>query len=155
MKESKLWIKYKVNGEIREEESYQTVDYSIEETCTSHNVKLVISPKKEIELIAAELQYQRPVKNGERFFVNGYQAWTTSREVTIDDKQKGLTPLTKFTKTGFELAALSGDYGFVKYPALAKMFSEKGLEEVTGLKWNSAAAKIKAVYEDAINEVAK
>lgn len=46
-------------------------------------------------------------------------------------------------------------YGFVKYPALAKMFSKKGLEEVTGLKWNSAAAKIKAVYEDAINEVAK
>ena len=46
-------------------------------------------------------------------------------------------------------------YGFVKYPALAKMFSEKGLEEVTGLKWNNAAAKIKAVYEDAINELAK
>ncbi|MBQ5830990.1 MAG: glycosyltransferase [Alistipes sp.] len=46
-------------------------------------------------------------------------------------------------------------YGFVKYPALAKMFSEKGLEEVTGLKWNNAAAKIKTVYEDAINEVAK
>ena len=46
-------------------------------------------------------------------------------------------------------------YGFVKYPALAKMFSSKGLEEVTGLKWNNAAAKIKAVYEDAINEVAK
>ena len=33
-------------------------------------------------------------------------------------------------------------YGFVKYPALAKMFSTKGLEEVTGLKWNNAAAKI-------------
>ena len=46
-------------------------------------------------------------------------------------------------------------YGFVKYPALAKMFSEKGLEEVTGLKWNNAAAKIKTVYEDAINELAK
>ena len=36
-------------------------------------------------------------------------------------------------------------YGFVKYPALAKMFSTKGLEEVTGLKWNNAAAKIKDV----------
>ena len=46
-------------------------------------------------------------------------------------------------------------YGFVKYPALSKMFAEKGLEEVTGLKWNNAAAKIKSVYEDAINEVAK
>ena len=46
-------------------------------------------------------------------------------------------------------------YGFVKYPALSKMFSEKGLEEVTGLKWNNAAAKIKTVYEVAINECAK
>ena len=43
-------------------------------------------------------------------------------------------------------------YGFVKYPALSKMFAEKGLEEVTGLKWNNAAAKIKDVYQDAINE---
>ena len=43
-------------------------------------------------------------------------------------------------------------YGFVKYPALSKMFAEKGLEEVVGLKWNNAAAKVKAVYEDAINE---
>ncbi len=43
-------------------------------------------------------------------------------------------------------------YGFVKYPALSKMFAEKGLEEVTGLKWNNAAAKIKLVYEEAINE---
>ena len=46
-------------------------------------------------------------------------------------------------------------YGFVKYPALSKMFAEKGLEEVTGLKWNTAAAKIKDVYQDAINECAK
>ena len=46
-------------------------------------------------------------------------------------------------------------YGFVKYPALSKMFAEKGLEEVTGLKWNNAAAKIKTIYQDAINESAK
>ena len=46
-------------------------------------------------------------------------------------------------------------YGFVKYPALSKMFAEKGLEEVTGLKWNNAAAKIKDVYQDAINESKK
>ena len=46
-------------------------------------------------------------------------------------------------------------YGFVKYPALAKMFSTKGLEEVTGLKSNNAAAMIKDVYEDAMNDCAK
>ena len=43
-------------------------------------------------------------------------------------------------------------YGLVKYPALSNMFASKGLEEVTNLKWNDAAAKIKAVYEEVIEE---
>ena len=42
-------------------------------------------------------------------------------------------------------------YGLITYPALANMFAKKGLEEVTNLKWNNAAAKVKQVYEDAIN----
>ncbi|MFI3279392.1 MAG: glycosyltransferase family 4 protein [Rikenellaceae bacterium] len=46
-------------------------------------------------------------------------------------------------------------YGFVAYPALGKMFAQKGLEEVTGLKWTNAATKIKKVYQDAIDEVNK
>ncbi len=37
-------------------------------------------------------------------------------------------------------------------PALAGMFASKGLEEVTNLKWNDAAAKIKTVYEAVIEE---
>ena len=43
-------------------------------------------------------------------------------------------------------------YALVKYPALGQMFASKGLEEVTNLKWNDAAAKIKTVYEAAIEE---
>ncbi len=46
-------------------------------------------------------------------------------------------------------------YGLVTYPVLNKMFSEKGLEEVTRLKWNNAAAKIKDVYQDAIDNPLK
>lgn len=38
-------------------------------------------------------------------------------------------------------------YALVTYPALAKMFSRKGHEEVTGIKWSNAAAKVKQVYE--------
>ncbi len=41
-------------------------------------------------------------------------------------------------------------YGLVKYPALAEMFSRKGLEEVTGLKWDNAAAEVKRVYESVL-----
>ena len=36
-------------------------------------------------------------------------------------------------------------YGLLTYPALGRMFASKGLEEVTGLKWTNAAAKIKTV----------
>lgn len=43
-------------------------------------------------------------------------------------------------------------YGLITYPALAKIFSSRGLKEVTGLKWNNAAAKIKRVYEQAIEK---
>ncbi len=42
--------------------------------------------------------------------------------------------------------------GLIKYPALAGMFASKGLEEVTNLKWNNVAARIKAVYEEVIAE---
>ena len=38
-------------------------------------------------------------------------------------------------------------FALIEYPALGKMFASKGLEEVTNLKWNDAAAKIKTVYE--------
>ena len=46
-------------------------------------------------------------------------------------------------------------YGLIEYPALARMFASKGLAEVTNLKWNDAAAKIKKVYEAAIDESKK
>ena len=45
-------------------------------------------------------------------------------------------------------------YGLLTYPALGRMFASKGLEEVTGLKWDNAAAKIKAVYQAVIDEAA-
>ena len=41
-------------------------------------------------------------------------------------------------------------YALVKYPALPQMFAKKGLEEVTGLKWDDAAAEVKAVYESCL-----
>ena len=43
-------------------------------------------------------------------------------------------------------------YGLITYPALAKMFSEKGMEEVNNLKWFNAATKIKDVYQQAIDK---
>jgi glycosyltransferase involved in cell wall biosynthesis len=46
-------------------------------------------------------------------------------------------------------------YGLITYPALAKMFQEKGMEEVNNLKWFNAATKIKDVYQQAIDKCNK
>ncbi len=43
-------------------------------------------------------------------------------------------------------------YGLITYPAFSKMFANKGLEEVTGLKWENAALKIKKGYERVLNK---
>lgn len=42
-------------------------------------------------------------------------------------------------------------YALVKYPALSNMFSKKGYEEVTALKWDKAAGEVKAVYVSVTN----
>ena len=42
-------------------------------------------------------------------------------------------------------------YGLITYPALSNMFIERGQEEVTALKWNDAALKVKKIYQDAID----
>ena len=38
-------------------------------------------------------------------------------------------------------------YGILHYPALAKIFAEKGKEEVNNLKWEYVAKKLKQIYE--------
>ena len=43
-------------------------------------------------------------------------------------------------------------HALIKYPALSNMFASKGLEEVTNLKWNNVAAKMKGIYERIIEE---
>ena len=42
-------------------------------------------------------------------------------------------------------------YGLLNYPALSNLAAEKGREEVDNLKWDSAALKVKRVYESAVS----
>ena len=74
---------------------------------------------------------------------------------TIISKQSGVAEVLDYAvKVDYWDVDAMADaiYGLVTYPALGKLFARKGLEEVTGLKWNNAAAKIKAGYERVINE---
>lgn len=115
MKESKLIFKYKVGGKLYEEDIRQTQHYFIEEISDERGVKLILNPRQEMELVSLELHYERKTSAGDRFFSNGYQSWTTSKEYAADDKQKGLSLLSKAIPLAKRLAAMSGDYLFTDY----------------------------------------
>ena len=74
---------------------------------------------------------------------------------TIISKQSGVAEVLRHAiKVDFwDIDALADSiYALVTYPSIAKVASEKGYEEVSTLKLNNAAAKMKAVYTDAINK---
>ncbi|MBQ5670368.1 MAG: glycosyltransferase family 4 protein [Tidjanibacter sp.] len=74
---------------------------------------------------------------------------------TIISKQSGVAEVLDYAvKVDYWDVDAMADaiYGLVTYPALGELFARKGLEEVTGLKWNNAAAKIKEGYERVIKE---
>ena len=92
----------------------------------------------------------------EPFGISPLEAMRSNVPVIIS-KQSGVAEVLDYAlKVDYwDVDALSDAiYALITYPALAKMFAEKGLDEVTGLKWDNAAAKIKAVYQAVIDEAA-
>ena len=74
---------------------------------------------------------------------------------TIISKQSGVAEVLSYAiKVDFwDIDALADAiYALIEYPAIAKVAGEKGYDEVNTLKWDNAAAKIKNVYQLAINK---
>jgi glycogen synthase len=69
---------------------------------------------------------------------------------TIISKQSGVAEILKHSiKVDFwDIDALADAiYGLINYPALNRMASKEGLDEVNTLKWDNAAVKIKDIYQ--------
>ncbi len=103
-------LQYKANGHVINNSSYQNDDYSLNISVTDNEVKVVLLPKKEIELISFKMASKRPMEQDEVFFINGFQSWSTSYEVHRGEKIKGVTPLSKISKFTHHLATMFGDY---------------------------------------------
>ncbi len=89
----------------------------------------------------------------EPFGISPLEAMKSNVPVIIS-KQSGVAEVLEYAvKVDYWDVDAMADaiYALVQYPAFSKMFSSKGLEEVTGLKWDNAAAKVKEVYESVTN----
>jgi len=72
---------------------------------------------------------------------------------SIISKQSGCAEILKYAlKTDFWDVDAMADaiYALLNYPALSSMAASCGYEEVNAIKWNAAAAKVKAVYESVL-----
>lgn len=79
------------------------------------HVLITVNAKKTVKIKLAELIYDHYFESQERFFANGYQSWTTSREYKIGDRQYGLKFPCSALKIARVFAAASGDYEFTEY----------------------------------------
>lgn len=99
------------------ENEHYKLDYQI----SADAVKASITSKTEITLAKVEAVFGYEYQKGDKFFGNGYQAWTTTREYGAEDKMKSITPIAA-TETLKNLAGISADCRFVETPKNAGEF---------------------------------
>lgn len=108
-------LKYSLAGAVYETVGYSGPHFSVITVNDESGVKLTLIPSRPIRLISASLEFWHEYEKNEKFFVNGYQSWTTSGEMSAEDIYRGTTPLAGVTKYTKDMAITSGDYAFTRY----------------------------------------
>ncbi len=108
-------LKYSLAGAVYETVGYSGPHFSVITVNDESGVKLTLIPSRPITLISASLVFWHEYEKNEKFFVNGYQSWTTSGEMSAEDIYRGTTPLAGVTKYTKDMAITSGDYAFTRY----------------------------------------
>lgn len=108
-------LKYSLAGAVYETVGYSGPHFSVITVNDESGVKLTLIPSRPITLISASLEFWHEYEKNEKFFINGYQSWTTSGEMSAEDIYRGTTPLAGVTKYTKDMAITSGDYAFTRY----------------------------------------
>ena len=122
IKDYTLKIGYRLDGKYQEESidscdiknGYSDEIFDVRDEGGENAVKIVINAKKAVKAELAELIYDHYYEQTERFFANGFQSWTSSREYKRNDVQYGLRTLSKLPIVR-TFSGASGDYAFTEY----------------------------------------
>lgn len=99
----------------------QTDKYELRLEVTHDGAKASVTAKKTIRMHRFDLAFEFPFEPDDRFFSNGYQSWTTSREYTVNDRMRDIIPIAKGKLK--KLAGISADCRFVDFPTEAGAFT--------------------------------
>ncbi len=112
----KLKFTYKADNKIKTVEQ-QNEDVSFDLRQSANGLKLTVIPKKQISDISFYLERNYEYQTDSRFFANGFQSWTDTKEFTRNEimADEGLIGRGIFGKSPFGIN-LVGNYTFVKQP---------------------------------------
>lgn len=112
----KLNFSYKTGKEIKTTEMSND-DVSFDLRQSANGLKLTVIPKKQIRDISFYLERNYEYQTDSRFFANGFQSWTDTKEFTRNEMMadEGLIGRGIFGKSPFGIN-LVGNYTFVKQP---------------------------------------
>lgn len=112
----KLNFSYKTGKEIKTTEMSND-DVSFDLRQSANGLKLTVIPKKQISDISFYLERNYEYQTDSRFFANGFQSWTDTKEFTRNEMMadEGLIGRGIFGKSPFGIN-LVGNYTFVDQP---------------------------------------
>ncbi|WP_177916871.1 alpha-galactosidase [uncultured Eubacterium sp.] len=120
---------YKVFGKIKHTSDFnEDIAWRLEQN--EQTLRLILLPKTEISSVSFEVKRNYDFASDSRFFANGFQSWSDTREFTVNDKMSGLGLVGKSIvgkKFGLKYV---GDYTFCKQAETTGEFHSHGLAYV-------------------------
>ncbi len=115
MKFTGFAVTYTLGGTEYASYSGENEHYKVDYEITKKTVRAKIIPKTEITLKRFDMTFAYNFGEKDKFFGNGYQAWTTSKEYSREEKMRDITPIAAAEPLK-NLAGISADCRFVDFP---------------------------------------
>lgn len=121
MNNMKLKFTYALGSAVHTDTLTDASCYAVNCVMDDTSLKASLTAKTELTLKRIDFIFEHEFKDGDNFFSNGYQSWSTSREYTKSGKMTDITPIA-FAKPLKNLAGISADCRFVDMPKKAGEF---------------------------------
>ncbi len=108
-------VKYKYNDRVITSHEKENDVYSLDIQEEGNRYTVTINPKKNFELVEFYAEMPYDFKKGDRFFGNGYQSWTKTREYLADEIMRGVIKLSNISEYTKGIARKTGDEWMIKY----------------------------------------
>ncbi len=114
-------FEYTANGS-KKTATTSNEDFDLDIREHSDGLKVVLTPKTALRDVTFFFEREYPFTGQSRFFANGFQSWTDSKEFTPGEKMPGLGPVGKSLFGKLFGLKYVGDYTFVPHEKEAGLF---------------------------------